>query len=105
MSEQRLPPVSRTHDPESSKIAERKLAPKRISLINLAYRAVKKWPDRTCDELCANMQAQYGEDAPKDRHALSKRLSDLKNIGHIEASKEPRKCKAVGTAQVTWRAT
>ncbi len=89
------PALARRTDPETSKIAARRIESKGKADAHRRkiLAAVKTWPGKTSAELAPL--------AGMDRHAAARRLPELEASSYVRKGK-PRVCGQNGTAAVTW---
>lgn len=91
-----FPPVSRTHDIESSKSAEQEINRSGVRLTQqvILFDLVKSNPGLTSREMTMHCDL--------DRYQIARRLSDLENGGAVE--KGPiRYCRLGNRPAATWR--
>ena len=86
--------LSRTDDPETSKIAAKKHQLKAGSNAKRIYEYVKQFPDSTAGEL--------GEMTGLGQHETARRLSDLCRKGFIVKG-EPKLCSIKNSLMTAWR--
>lgn len=91
-------PMSRRHDPETSRIAAERLRAsgalgKQAAAV---LEAVRQHPGSTAVEIAQR--------AGIDRHAVSRRLPELQRQGKVRRG-PPRDCTVNGRPQSTWRPT
>lgn len=91
----KLPPATRSTDPNSSQEAERRITESgaRMSQAESILALVRSRPGKTCVELT--------EWTDLDRYQVQRRLSDLCAAGRVRKGKR-RKCTLKLTSAVTW---
>ena len=89
-------PASRRTDPETSKIAERKLRESgKLSLQRRqALEAVRRFPGKTAPELA--------KATGLDRYMLSRRLAEIRTLGDVFNPQVKRMCRVTGSASMVW---
>lgn len=70
-------------------------------LANEVFRLVCIWPNKTAGEL-ATLYSVENRDSIRNRTDIARRLSDLKNLGLITASKAKITCSATGRQASVW---
>ena len=97
-----LYPRSRRRDPETSRVAARKVMPAYRGQKARVLEAIREHPQQTACEL-ARWMLQSGEDLTRLRYLVSRRTADLARDGAIRRC-PPRVCTVSGSPQTTWRA-
>jgi hypothetical protein len=101
-----LYPRSRRRDPETSRVAARKVLPAYRGQMARVLDAIRAHPMLTASELAAELARESGcsrEETVRLRYLVSRRTADLARDGAIRRC-PPRVCSVSGSPQTTWRA-
>jgi hypothetical protein len=95
-------PIVHTNDPDTSGEAAdaHEASGRRDRHANLVFALVQAHPGSTAVELWDRAQPEVKAEL-KERHEVSRRLSDLRAAGFVVQG-EKRRCSVKGTTQVAW---
>lgn len=103
MNTNSLPRVSRSNDPESSKLAEDEInrTGARERQLDWTYSVVEENPGLTCRELAAVIGGLDKYKVAYYQQKLHRRLSDLRALGRI-IGEEQRICRVSNRRAIIW---